>query len=153
MCKFTTEIRIVPANVESRQNCITFIEGVHIMPTRVGNITFDCDDALVVGDFWSRVIGRPLDPGGSSGFCSIGTHDPAREQSAWLFERVPEAKTAKNRVHLDLLDPDPAAVDRLVEMGASVVAHHEVSGGSHGWTVLHDPEGNEFCISTDSYLG
>jgi len=123
------------------------------MSARVGNITFDCDDALVVGNFWSQVIGRPLDPGGSSGFCSIGISDPEREQSAWLFEKVPESKTSKNRVHLDLLDPDPTAVDRLVALGASIVAEHEVGDGSHRWTVLRDPEGNELCISTDSYVG
>ncbi|HEX5096402.1 MAG TPA: VOC family protein [Acidimicrobiia bacterium] len=119
------------------------------MTLRVGNITFDCDDALKQARFWSAAIGRPVDPGGSQGYASIGGTDPAREQPAWYFEKVPEAKHAKNRMHLDFVDPDPAAVDRLVSLGATVVAVHEMSG--HRWTVMNDPEGNEFCVAAKSY--
>jgi Glyoxalase-like domain len=119
-------------------------------PARVQNITVDCDDALVVARFWSAALDRPLDPGGDAGFASIGVADAGRSEPAWLFERVPEPKTAKNRQHLDLLDADPGAVDRLVALGATVVARHAV--GEHGWTVLQDPEGNEFCVSASIYV-
>lgn len=120
------------------------------MALRVGNVTFDCDDALVVGRFWSEALGRPLDEGGDEGFASIGGADPARVEPAWYFEKVPERKTAKNRVHLDLFDPDPSAVERLTALGATVVAEHEMAG--HGWTVLQDPEGNEFCVAAGPYV-
>lgn len=120
---------------------------------RVGNITFDCDDALVVGSFWSQALDRPLDPGGGSGYCSIGISDPERTQPAWFFERVPESKTSKNRMHLDLIDKDPGAVDRLVGLGASIVAVHAINGGTQNWTVMQDPEGNEFCVASKSYVG
>ena len=120
---------------------------------QVGNITFDCDDPIVVGNFWSQVLGRQLDPGRSSGFCSIGVSDPERTEPAWFFEKVPETKTSKNRMHLDLIDPDPAAVDRLVSLGASIVAVHAIGGGTQNWTVMQDPEGNEFCIAAKSYVG
>jgi predicted enzyme related to lactoylglutathione lyase len=54
---------------------------------------------------------------------------------------VPEARTVKNRVHLDLLAADAdAEADRLTSLGARVVARHE------HWITLADPEGNEFCI-------
>ena len=62
----------------------------------------------------------------------------------FLFQRVPEGKTAKNRMHLDLrtgLD----AVDRLVGLGATRVREHNDQTGH--WVVLLDPEGNEFCVS------
>ena len=121
------------------------------MGVRVGNITFDCDDALRVATFWSAALDRPLDPGASSGYASIGGGDPARAEPAWYFEKVPEPKRAKNRLHLDLVDPDPGAFDRLVDLGASVVARHAI--GSHGWTVLQDPEGNEFCVAQRSFTG
>jgi glyoxalase superfamily protein len=123
------------------------------MTARVGNITIDCADALVVGEFWSLALGRPLDRGGSSAWCAIGSSDAERAEPAWFFERVPEAKSAKNRMHVDLIDPDPKAVERLVGFGATVVADHQIGEGGHRWTVLRDPEGNEFCVSAQSYSG
>ncbi|MYV52208.1 VOC family protein [Streptomyces sp. SID3212] len=66
-----------------------------------------------------------------------------------LFQRVPEPKTLKNRLHIDL-HPDPAAdrpseIRRLESLGAAVLRHVKEPGGS--WSVLTDPEGNEFCVS------
>jgi hypothetical protein len=121
------------------------------MPARIGNITFDCDDALKVGNFWAQVLGRELDPGGDAGFTSIGRGDPNRNEPALFFESVPESKVAKNRVHLDLADSDSSAVSRFVALGASVVAEHQM--GSHGWTVMQDPTGNEFCVAQGNYTG
>jgi len=124
------------------------------VPVRVGNITFDCDDALSVASFWSAALGRPLDPDSGPHFASIGGGDADRVEPAWYFEKVPEPKAAKNRMHVDLVDPDPEAVERLVSLGASVVAEHKLGGGSsHGWTVMQDPEGNEFCIASKSFTG
>jgi hypothetical protein len=104
-----------------------------------------------VAGFWSDALDRPLDAGSSQFFASIGGGDADRAEPAWYFEKVPESKTAKNRMHLDLVDPDPSAVGRLVSLGASVVAEHKL--GDHGWTVLQDPEGNEFCIAERSFTG
>jgi len=120
---------------------------------RVGNITFDCDDALKVAHFWSTVLGRPIDAGSSSGFASIGGGDAERDEPAWYFERVNEPKRAKNRMHLDLVDRDPAAVERMVALGATVVDQHDLAGTPHSWTVLQDPEGNEFCVAERSFTG
>ena len=54
---------------------------------------------------------------------------------------MPETKSVKNRVHLDLTADDPfGEVARLTELGATVVAEHE------RWTTLADPDGNEFCV-------
>lgn len=117
------------------------------MGLRIGNVTFDCDDVLKVARFWSDALARPLDPSSDSGFASIGGSDPDRAEPAWIFEKVPEQKQAKNRMHLDLIDPDPGLVARLVGLGATVVAEHEIWGGRHRWTVMQDPEGNEFCVA------
>jgi predicted enzyme related to lactoylglutathione lyase len=123
------------------------------MPARIGNIAFDCDDVLKVANFWSAVLGRPLDKGSSVHFASIGGADGERREPAWYFAKVPEPKRAKNRVHLDLVNPDPSAVGELVRLGATVVGEHKLQGGSHRWTVMHDPEGNEFCIAAKSFTG
>ena len=62
-----------------------------------------------------------------------------------LFQRVPHAKAAKNRLHLDLRpDDQDAEVTRLLEIGAT---HVDIGQGPDvGWVVLADPDGNEFCV-------
>jgi hypothetical protein len=126
-------------------------DGEAFMAARIGNITFDCDDALKVGAFWAEVLGRDLDPGSGPGFASIGGGDADRAEPAIYFENVPEFKTVKNRVHLDVVDADPFAVDRFLTLGASVVGEQRM--GSHQWTVMQDPEGNEFCVAKASFTG
>ncbi|AWT44856.1 MULTISPECIES: VOC family protein [Streptomyces] len=64
-----------------------------------------------------------------------------------LFQRVPEAKTVKNRLHLDLhpgADRRDAEAERLEGLGATVVRRVKEAGGE--WVVMADPEGNEFCV-------
>ena len=121
------------------------------MTVRIGNVAFDCDDVMKVATFWSTVLERPLDDGSSEHFASIGGTDSERREPAWYFSNVSETKRGKNRVHLDLVNPDPAAVDQLVELGATAVGEHEMPG--HRWTVMQDPEGNEFCIAEKSFSG
>jgi predicted enzyme related to lactoylglutathione lyase len=120
---------------------------------RVGNITIDCDDVQKIAAFWAAALGRPVDEGSGEFFASIGGADAERNEPAWYFNKVPEPKRARNRVHVDLVDHDPAAVDRLVGLGATVIGEDQVPGGSHRWTVMHDPEGNEFCIAARSFTG
>ena len=126
------------------------------MTIRIASVTLDCADALTVGRFWSAALGRPLDPDGSSGFAAIGFAGRRDKvgwgsvegvnDSTWIFARVPEPKTAKNRMHLDLVAHDPEAeVVRLVELGATRVADMDEYG--YTWTVMADPEGNEFCVA------
>jgi Glyoxalase-like domain len=119
----------------------------------VAAVSVDCDDALVVAQFWSVALDRPIDPNPSSDFAAIGLAEH-RDTSGWrlgteptwLFSRVPEPKTAKNRMHVDLAAPDrEGEVARLVELGATRVADMDEWG--YQWTVLLDPEGNEFCVA------
>ena len=126
------------------------------MTFKIASVTFDCADALTVGRFWSAALGRPLDPNATSDFATIGfagrrdtvgwatvDHD---DDPTWMFVKVPEPKTAKNRMHLDVMSVDPEAeVARLVGFGATRVADMEEYG--YEWTVMADPEGNEFCLA------
>ena len=72
----------------------------------------------------------------------------APERPRWLFQEVPEAKTVKNRAHIDIRvakDADLEAIRAaLVARGATVL--HEGRQGPHTWVTMTDPEGNEFCI-------
>jgi hypothetical protein len=123
------------------------------MGVRVGNITVDCIDVLRVAQFWAAAMERPVDEGASEWFASIGGTDPERAEPAWYFSKVPEPKAAKNRMHVDVFDPTPDVVDRLIGLGATVVGQHELSWAGHSWTVLQDPEGNEFCVGATPYTG
>jgi predicted enzyme related to lactoylglutathione lyase len=68
------------------------------------------------------------------------------DDPTFLFVQVPEGKVAKNRIHLDVMAPDvDAEAARLVELGATRVADMEEYG--YTWTVMTDPEGNEFCVA------
>ena len=87
------------------------------MAARTGNIAFDCDDVLKLAAFWSAVLGRPLDKSSSEFFASIGGGDGERREPAWYFNKVPEPKQAKNRVHIDLVDPDPGCRRRTGPAG------------------------------------
>ncbi len=114
-------------------------------------MAFDCGDVLTVARFWSAVLGRPIDDDSNAEFATIGGSDVERAEPAWYFNKVTESKRAKNRVHLDMVDPDPSAIDTLVALGATIVGNHRF--GSHRWTVMQDPEGNEFCIAGKSFTG
>jgi hypothetical protein len=108
-------------------------------------VTFDCTDALVLAQFWSAVLDHPVDDGCSVEFAAIGHADDNTRRPAWMFIKVPEVKTAKNRFHPDLATDDLAAeVERLIELGANRVGDFDEGGVR--WSTLTDPEGNVFDI-------
>ena len=116
------------------------------MRSAIHNITVDCHDPYELARFWAQVVDRPMHdddhPGDPEAVVLLGDGLPNL-----LFARVPEEKTVKNRVHLDL-QPDQARddeVDRLLGLGATFVADHRRPDGT-GWATLADPEGNEFCV-------
>ncbi len=127
------------------------------MTVTVACVAFDCADALAVGRFWSAAVDRPLDAGATSEFASIGFAGrrmregwwavERKDEPTWIFAKVPEPKAAKNRMHLDVVAPDlEAEIARLVQLGATRVADREEYG--YTWTLMTDPEGNEFDIGT-----
>src|SRR6187551_860221 len=109
------------------------------MSLRLGNVCFDCDEPEAVAAFWSEALGLAVDEGASPGFCSLSASPPGSGPN-WFFAKVPESKTTKNRLHVDLVAEDSAAeVERLVGLGATVVAEKDEWG--HVWTVLVGVEG------------
>lgn len=120
------------------------------MSLSIAAVTFDCDNAITLSEFWSQALGREIDPGAEETgvhFASIGRSEEGTSGPVLMFIKVPEGKTAKNRVHLDLDAVDRAAeVDRLVGLGATVI--HDRDEWGTRWTTLADPEGNEFCVAT-----
>ncbi|MGP8303729.1 VOC family protein [Streptomyces inhibens] len=115
------------------------------MTSLVRHVTIDCTDAFRLAGWWARVLDgsladddRPGDP--EATVTAAG--------GALLFIAVPDAKTVKNRVHLDLQPQDRGRdeeVARLLALGATLVADHRRPDGT-GWATLADIEGNEFCV-------
>ena len=106
------------------------------------------DDAGAVAGFWEAVTGHPKElkhqPGND--YWVVGPPDGSLPRL--VFVTVPEKKSTKNRVHLDLLPNDSSQEEelaRLLALGASVVDDRRRSNPG-GWIVMADPEGNEFCV-------
>ena len=110
------------------------------MATWVKSLTFDAEDVLRLATFWAAALGTDVDEDGTADKAFV---EPAGWGGPTLwFQRVPEPKTAKNRLHIDLRAPGaiPDEVRRLESLGATVV--HDRGE----LVVMQDPEGNEFCV-------
>jgi Glyoxalase-like domain len=137
-------------------------------------VTFDSADPGAHASFWAEALHyvlQPPPPGFASWDAALDAWgvpadqrndrsaiiDPAGVGPRVFFHRVPEPKTAKNRVHLDvraavgLAGEDRIAAleaecERLVGLGASRVQRFDADAASAGHIVMRDPEGNEFCL-------
>ena len=109
----------------------------------VGAIMIDCRDPEALVEFWSAVTGVEVaERYPQFIFCTEIPGSSIR----LAFQTVPEDKKTKNRLHLDLVHEDPSALIASVEeLGGSRVEDHQF--GAFAWTVMADPEGNEFCIA------
>ncbi len=103
-------------------------------------ITVDCTDPQRLARFWTAALGTEV----AQDYGDYLFLKPA-SGSCMGFQRVPESRAGKNRVHLDFRATDrPTEVSRLVGLGARELGEHSVPGLA--WTVLADPEDNEFCV-------
>jgi hypothetical protein len=125
---------------------------------RIHDVVVDCEHPASLARFWAAVLDgydvAPYDEAELARLRSNGIDDPEDDPSVlveaapgvrprFFFQLVPESKTVKNRLHLDLqADDRPTEVQRLVGHGATVIGEYD------GWTLLADPEGNEFCVRT-----
>jgi hypothetical protein len=135
-------------------------------------VTIDCASPHELADWWAEALGWTVEPSDEAfirrmveaGHATqedttthkgvlvwkdgqaINSPDPGRPRV--LFQRSDDAKTGKNRLHLDLRFGEPAqqaAVDRLTAMGATELWRGRQ--GPHTWVTMADPEGNEFCVA------
>lgn len=117
------------------------------MPLVVSQLTIDSHDPHALAAWWSQVLqwGYVWEPAPDDDEIEIAP--PHGDATNWLFIRVPDAKSDKNRLHADLRPPDgsdqAAELERLLSLGATRV---DIGQGDVPWVVLADPEGNEFCL-------
>ncbi|MFG2112571.1 VOC family protein [Streptomyces sp. NPDC048718] len=115
------------------------------MSSLVRHVTIDCSDAYTLASFWARVLDAKLAEDDKPGAPEAVVDSPG---ASLLFLQVPEGKTVKNRIHLDLRPLDRTRdeeVERVIALGATLVDDRRRPDGT-GWAVLTDPEGNEFCV-------
>ncbi|ONH28652.1 VOC family protein [Pseudofrankia asymbiotica] len=107
-------------------------------------LVIDCTDPAPVAGFWADVLGVRAEPDQDGDWIVVSPDSSVK----LLFERVPEAKTIKNRLHLDLSPSSPdeqrTEVERLLALGATRADVGQT--GEESWVVLADPAGNEFCV-------
>ncbi|WP_394436619.1 VOC family protein [Streptomyces sp. SGAir0957] len=112
-------------------------------PARFKDLALDAVDHQTLADWWCAALGYRRSPSDEGEVrpreWPVPIEDPSGNGPLIWINPVPEKKTLKNRMHLDVWG-DP---DRLVELGATLVRarDHEIA-----WHVLADPEGNEFCV-------
>ncbi|ALG30297.1 glyoxalase [Glutamicibacter halophytocola] len=114
---------------------------------RFRHLTIDCVEPYALAVYWSQLTGWPISEVDVPGDSEVLIEAPA-PLPGLLFIRVPEAKSVKNRVHIDWQPTGRSRddeVERAVSRGASIHEDHRSADG-RGWVTLHDPEGNEFCI-------
>lgn len=112
------------------------------MSLRFSEMCVDALDAAALAHWWSQALGWPVEPAEDDGEWLL--RPPAGLGPDWLFLPVPEAKSVKNRIHLDFTPEDQQAeVERVIALGARRV---DIGQGEQSWVVLADPEGNEFCV-------
>jgi hypothetical protein len=124
---------------------------------KLADIVFDCAHPSALARFWAAVLDQyavaPYDQGELDRLSSLGFDDPEHDPVVLVeplvsgprfwFQKVPEPKMTKNRVHIDLSSRNPdAEVARLVGLGATVLDEQP----DDSVVVMRDPEGNEFCI-------
>jgi hypothetical protein len=114
------------------------------MTMSVIGLSIDCADPVALAGFWSEVLGRPVNPGADAENAAIDATDPASGPRL-AFHKVPESKTVKNRLHLDLLtDQFEDESKRLIGLGAAPL--WDIDKPTARWTTFADPEGNEFDL-------
>lgn len=120
-------------------------------------VTFDCAEPERVARFWCEVLGYDISPPTEGEGPSCACFDPSGAGPRLYFQRVPEEKAVKNRVHLDVragtglvgeerLAALQAECARLIPLGATCVRVLLADGVNESCIVMQDVEGNEFCL-------
>ena len=116
------------------------------MGSKFTELIVDSTEPEVLAEFWAKVLGTEVEDVDEE---TVSLRSRPGEGPQIVFAKVPEGKTVKNRLHLDVNPTDreqDEEVRRLLDLGAR---HADVGQGDESWVVLADPEGNEFCVLAD----
>ncbi len=106
------------------------------------HIVLDCADPEKLAAFWSKALDYEI-----AGFAEQwGMLKGPRDGDILLLQRVPEPKSGKNRMHLDITTPDIEAKAKELEVIGAVRLTEVMEQFNSRWITMADPEGNEFCV-------
>jgi hypothetical protein len=114
--------------------------------SRFSELCIDARDAWALADWWAAVLDVEVKEKGEEAGMRIAVVEPPDSVRQLVFIDVPEGKTVKNRLHIDLRPhgcDQAAELERLKGLGATEI---DIGQGEQTWVVLADPEGNEFCL-------
>ena len=115
------------------------------MSNSLVGVVFDCADTLTVAQFWADVLGRQIAADSTAEHVVLLAGDRDTGWPPLVFNAVPEPKTVKNRLHLDLVsDTFEAETERLLSLGAQKLGDRQADKAH--WTTFADIEGNEFDL-------
>jgi len=136
---------VVLADPEGNELCVLEPRDIYLDTGPVAAVLSDCADPAGLARFWADAAGWPV---GYAQDHIVGLRSPQRVGPYLELLRVPDRKRVKNRIHLDIApfrgDGPAAEVTRLRDRGAGQADVGQ--RGDESWTVLADPEGNEFCV-------
>jgi predicted enzyme related to lactoylglutathione lyase len=108
-------------------------------------VVIDCGDLDRAAQFWTSVLGYARSGGPSGSYQGLVPSDGQGVEI--LLQRVPDVKSGKNRLHLDLRTAElDSEVERVVALGALRLTSEPVREEGWSWHILADPDGNEFCV-------
>jgi len=114
---------------------------------RLGWIQTDCHDPERLARFWGQVLGVEVDARLGHPPQYVNLESVTRDAPRVCFQRVPEAKAGKNRLHFDLgVDDVDLATARIESLGGARARHDDYHEHGYSWRLMADPEGNEFCL-------
>jgi predicted enzyme related to lactoylglutathione lyase len=115
------------------------------MSNTIVGLSIDAGDAAALAGFWAEALGLQVATGADEGHAVVTIGPADVSVPRLVFHQVPEGKTVKNRLHLDLAATDwDAEIGRLTDLGATPIRDIEENGTR--WVTLADPEGNEFDL-------
>jgi predicted enzyme related to lactoylglutathione lyase len=110
------------------------------------DLVLDCSDPEALGGFWKEALGYRVYYAGATHMILVADEGNA---SPLVLQQVPEPKSGKNRMHLDIVtDEIEPEVARLVALGARRLHDGVQNIGETRWVTMADPEHNEFCVCT-----
>jgi predicted enzyme related to lactoylglutathione lyase len=127
-------------------------QGRDVVVAGIGRLTLvqvDCHDPLTLARFWSLVLGVEIEDvlGDPPHYVNLAVPGGGPDGTGVAFQRVPERKSVKNRLHFDIwVDDVESATAGIEALGGSRGPTEDVSEYGYHWRVMGDPDGNEFCL-------
>ena len=113
------------------------------MVSRFSELVIDCADPDRLAEFWCQVLGYQITEKGDEG---VQIAEESGAMPTLFFATVPEGKTLKNRIHIDVSPRDREQDEEVARIEVLGARRIDIGQGEVSWVVMADPEDNEFCV-------